>query len=310
MRMLRAAGEALVGRCSTLAYLVGRGLRGMWQSPLVQLIAVSTMAVCMVLLGTALLMFQNARGVADDWGVDVPVTVYLVDDVDEDQTEQLAQRIAALEEVARVEVVGPQLALQRLEQGLGEQGDLLDGIDAAALPTSLELHLQPQVDPEFPPRLAARLSEFDQVEEVAVLGPWVAQARDLLHTLRDLALGVGLLVSAACVAIVWSTIRLGVFARRSEVQILRLVGGTAFFVRAPFLVEGVLQGIAGSALALGILWLAFDLVAPHLQEGLALMFAAGAIHFFTPAQVGLGLAFGAALGLLGSRAAVTRHVEA
>jgi len=299
----------VTGRLSTLAYLAGRGLRGMGQSPLVQVLAVSTMAVCMLMLGTALLIFNNASGIADDWGVNVPLTVYMVDGTDADQAGQLADRIARLDEVDHVEAVTPVQALERLESGLGEQGDLLEGIDAQALPSSLEVHLRSDVDPAFGPRLATRLSEFDMVEEVAVLGPWVSQARDLLETLRDLAIGVGLLVSAACMAIVWSTIRLGVFARRAEVEILRLVGGTPFFVRAPFLLEGMFQGLAGAALALAILWAAFDVVAPHLQDGLALMFAAGSIHFFTPAQVLVGLAFGAMLGILGSRAAVARHVD-
>lgn len=309
-KLLGRIGDWIASRTSTLAYLVGRGLRGMGQSPLVQVIAVSTMAVCMLMLGTALLIFQNASGIAEDWGVDVPVTVYMVDGVQTDEVDQMADRIARLDEVARVEPVTPALALERLESGLGEQGDLLEGIDADALPASLEVHLRPDVSPDFGPRLAAKLAEFDTVEEVAVLGPWVAEARALLETLRDLAIGVGLLVSAACMAIVWSTIRLGVFARRAEVEILRLVGGTPFFVRGPFLIEGMLQGIAGSALAIAILWAAFDVVAPHLQQGLSLMFAAGAIHFFTPAHIAVGLAFGAMLGILGSRAAVAKHVEA
>jgi cell division transport system permease protein len=111
-------------------------------------------------------------------------------------------------------------------------------------------------------------------------------------------------------AIVWSTIRLGVYARRAELEILRLVGGTARFVRGPFIIEGMIQGACGAALALGLLWLGFDAVHPFIEQGLSLMFAAGALHFFSPAQVGIGIACGACVGALGSRAAVARYVEA
>ena len=141
------------------------------------------------------------------------------------------------------------------------------------------------------------------------MGAWVEQAREMLMTLRDLALGVGLLVSVACLAIVWSTIRLGVFARRAEVQILRLVGGTSAFVRGPFVVEGMLQGLCGAALALGVLWLGFDVVRPHVEQGMSLLFAAGSIRFFGPEQIMVALAFGAGLGIVGARMAVARYVE-
>lgn len=294
---------------SSSLYVLARGLRGMGQSPLVQLIAVGTMAVCMLMLGTALLIFQNTRAIAVDWGVDVPVTVYMADGTPSEEADALASTLRRLPEVDHVVHVGPDQALERLDRGLGENASVLEGIDAEALPDSLEVHLGDEIDPGFGAALATKLEEFENVEEVAVLGPWVAQANDLIDTTRTLALGVGLLVSLACMAIVWSTIRLGVFARRAEIEILRLVGGTPGFVRAPFLVEGMVQGALGSALALSLLAVAFDLLQPHLEQGLALVFAAGSIHFFDPSQVLLGLAFGAGLGVLGSRMAVARYVE-
>lgn len=299
----------MASRFSSVTYVLGRGLRGMSQSPLVQLIAIATMAVCMLMLGTALLIFQNTRAIAVDWGVDVPVTVYMVEGTPSHEATQLAQRLRSMPEVDYVVRVGPDQALERLERGLGGNANVLEGIDAEALPDSLEIHLAEEIDPQFASALAERLTEHEGVEEVAVLGPWVQQANDLLATLRQLALGVGLLVSFACMAIVWSTIRLGVFARRAEIEIFRLVGGTPGFVRAPFLVEGMVQGALGSAVAMSMLWIAFDVLRPHLEHGLSLVFAAGSIHFFSPLEVVFGLAFGALLGVLGSRAAVARYVE-
>jgi cell division transport system permease protein len=292
-----------------LVYALQRGLRGMGQSPLVALLAVGTMAVCMLLLGTVLLILDNTRAIAVDWGIEVPVTVYMADEGAADGAGALAARLERLPEVERVDHVTPGEALRRLDEGLGANASVLEGIDAQALPDSLEIHLRDGVEAGFASALAARVAEAPGVEDVAVLGPWADQANAMLATLRTLALGVGGLVSLACIAIVWSTIRLGVFARREEIQILRLVGGTPAFVRAPFLVEGMVQGVLGSALALALLWTAFDVVHPHLQQGLSLVFAAGSLHFFSPLQVALGIAFGAFLGALGSRAAVARYVE-
>ena len=304
---------------NALGYALARGLRGMGQSPLVQLLAVGTTAVCMLLLGTALLLFSNARSVARDLGVEVPVTVFMQPEGPAGAGAALAERLEALPEVERAEAVAPEQALARLAEGLGEgprddaereHQALLAGVDASMLPDTVELRLVAGVEPGFADALAERVRGMEGVDEVASLGPWVQQAEAMLRTLRWLALGVGLLVSLACLAIIWSTIRLAVFARRSEIEILRLVGGTSRFVRGPFVVEGVLQGVLGTALALAGLYLAFELVRPFLERGLSLMFAAGSLEFFSLLEVGLALGLGALFGIVGARAAVARHAQA
>jgi cell division protein FtsX len=301
------------GNLNAAAYMFSRGLRGMGQSPLVQLLAIGTMAVCMLLLGTTTLIFANASRVAHDLGVDTPVTVYMQPDVDPTTAADLRERIAGLPEVARAERVSPEQALARLQAGAGETGEraeLLAGIDPGVLPDSVEIEFVSGVEPGFADALAARVETMDGVEEVAVLGPWVQEVERMLTSLRGLAIGVGVLVSLACLAIVWSTIRLGVFARRSEIELLRLVGGTARFVRGPFVVEGVVQGVLGTALALTGLWLAFELIRPLLERGMSLLFAAGSLQFFSGVEMAVALGFGAVLGLIGSRAAVAGHAEA
>ncbi len=293
----------------SLSYVVARGVRGMAQAPAVQLLAMGTMAVCMLLLGLVMLVWSNAQGMVQAWGLDVPVTVYLVDHAEPAQVDATVQRLQTLPEIARIEHVTPEQAMQRLSNGLGEDGSMLDGLDPEVLPQSLEINMAPGTDPDFGHVLAERLRELPVVDEVAVAGAWAGRAHDLLETMEDLALGAGLLVSLACMAIVWSTIRLGVYARRAEIQILRLVGGTTRFVHGPFVFEGMVQGALGAGLALGMLWLGFDAVHPFLEQGLSMVFAAGALHFFSPIELGVGVAFGAALGLVGSRAAVAHYAE-
>lgn len=293
-------------------YVVVRGLHGMAQAPLVQLIAIATMAVCMLLFGVVLLGFTNARGVAQAWGVDVPITVYLHDDAAQPQIDGLAEKVRAVPGVATVDVVTPEQAMTRLAEGLGrgaEDDDLLAGLTPEVMPTSMEVHLAAGGDPSLSARLADGLEESPIVEEVAVAGSWAGRVEDMIETLRELAMGAGMLVAFACMAIVWSTIRLGVYARRAEIRILRLVGGTTRFVHGPFLIEGVVQGACGAGLALTLLWLGYDALLPFLERGLSLVFAAGSLRFFTPVEALAGVLFGAIVGALGSRAAVARYVE-
>ncbi len=292
-----------------LGYVVIRGLRQMTSAPLVQLLAIGTTAVCMLLLGAVVLAWSNARGVADAWGIDVPITAYLVDDAAAADVDDLATRLASTPEVERVEIVGPTEAMRRLAEGLGGDAELVAGIEPDILPASLEVHLRPEAPAEVGPLLAERIAAFDVVDEVAVAGEWVEQAELTLSTLGDVALGAALLVGLACMAIVWSTIRLAIYARRHEIQILRLVGGSARFVRGPFIVEGLLQGALGAALALVLLSIGFAATQPFLERGLSMMFAAGALRFFTPMEIAAGVGFGAFVGVLGSRAALGRSVE-
>lgn len=297
-----------MNRLVALGYVVHRGLRGMVRAPLVQVLAVVTIGVCMLLLATVTLAWTNARSIADGWGIDVPVTVYLVDDVDPGASAELRRRVAALPHVERVDLVDSDQAMTRLREGLADDPSLLAGLDAALLPVSLEIHLDTAAH-SIATSIADELGRDPSVEDVVVAGAWVERAHRMLDTLRALALAAGALVGAACLAIVWSTIRLAVYARRAEIEILRLVGGTGTFVHGPFVIEGLVQGLLGTSFAVALLWLGFDAARPFLAEAFSLAFAAGSLQFLGVAECGLLVAFGGVLGLLGSRAAVARYVE-
>ena len=123
-------------------YVVSRAFRGMAQAPMVQLLAVGTTAVCMLLLGTVMLAWTNAQSVANAWGIDVPVTVYLHDDAPAHEVDELQGLLAAIPEVTKVEQVSPQDAMTRLADGLGGDTSMLEGIEPEVLPASLEVHLR------------------------------------------------------------------------------------------------------------------------------------------------------------------------
>jgi cell division transport system permease protein len=293
----------------TFGYVFVRGVAGMRQSPLVQTVAVLTMAVCILLLGTASLLLINAQGIVEGWGVDVPLTVYLNEEVAEEDARALTERIEGLPEVTQAEFIAPEVALERLQEGLGSSASVLDGVEVQMLPTSIEVYTGAASDDEFLVALAGRLRDVKIVEEVATVGAWAKALHEGIDALKSVAIALGLLVAFACVAISWSTIRLAVFARRSEVEILRLVGGTRRFVRAPFVIEGAIQGVLGAAFAITLLAFAFHSLAPHLERGLSLFLVAGAVRFFSMHEIILAMSFGALLGVIGARIAVARYVE-
>ncbi len=289
---------------------IARGLAGTRRNPLIQLVAVGTIALSLLLVGAVELARHNVARLASGWGGDVQMTVYLEDGVSPARAQQVAAALAKLPGVERVRSVDSREAYERLRRSLGARGALLDGVEESFLPASIEVALKPGVvdviraHPAF-----ERLRHAAGVEDVDLMGDWVDRLRAAQGLLRQVGLAVGLLVLCACLYIVGSTIRLGVFARRDEIEILKLVGATNGFVKGPFLVEGALQGALGTALAGALLYGLFRLAQPRLESVLGNLMAAGPLTFFRPTELLAAVALGALLGLCGSAVALGRYVK-
>jgi cell division transport system permease protein len=287
------------------------GLLSIRRAPLAQVVAIGTIAVALLLVCLVRLIGENVTRIAAGWGRGVHMTVYLEDGLSPTRARQIADHVARIPEVERVEQVEPKQAWARLQKSLGDKGDLLDGVEESMLPASIEVTLRPGVAP-----LARTLPWYERlrhtagVEDIELMGDWVERVAAIERLLRAAGLALGLLVGLACLYIVASTIRLAVFARRDEIEILKLVGATDGFVKAPFLVEGTMQGLAGAALALALVYAVFRSTAPWIEQTLGAGLCASPLAFLRPLEVTVALLGGALLGLGGSAVAVGRHVRA
>jgi cell division transport system permease protein len=291
--------------------MIGRALDGIRRSPLIQLVAVGTIALSLVLVGVVALAALNVRRLASLWGGDVQMTVYLEEGAARERQQQIAQALAKLPGVDDVRQVSSHEAYERLRRSLGGRSDLLDGVEESFLPASLEVTLKPGVvdviraHPAF-----ERLRKAAGVEEVELHGDWAARLQRVQSLLTDVGLAVGFLVLCACLYVVGATIRLGVFARRDEIAIMQLVGATHRFVKGPFLVEGALQGTIGAASAVALLYALYALAQPRVEAALGGLLSAAPITFFRPLEIGIAVAAGTLLGLVGSSVALGRYVRA
>jgi cell division transport system permease protein len=275
------------------------------------MVAVGTIALSLVLVGVVALVSQNVGRLAASWGGDVQMTVYLEDGASAERGQQIATALARLPGVERVRSVDSREAYERLRRSLGARAALLDGVEETFLPASVEVALKPGVADVIRAHPAfERLRHAPGVEEVELNGDWVTRLRTVEKLLRDAGLAAGLLVLCACLYIVGSTIRLGVFARQDEIEILKLVGATPGFVKGPFLVEGALQGALGTGLAVSLLYALYLLAQPRVESALSGLLAAVPLSFFAPLQIAVAVAAGALLGMLGSAIALGRYVKA
>jgi cell division transport system permease protein len=282
-------------------------LRGLRASPITSAIATGTIALCLLLAGSFVLLLVNMERVLAHFGQEVRVSAYLSDDLPSEQQEALALRVQRMPGVESVAWVSKEAALERFRASPFGRASLLDGLDENPLPASLEIVLVPERrNREGLDALAKALAGLPGIEELGYGHEWVEGYSRAVRLVRGVALALGAVLALATLLIVANTIRLSVYARRDEIEILALVGAGRAFVAAPFLLEGLLEGAGGGLLALSGLALGYHALSGTFGSGLELVLGNAQPVFFGPAEA-LGLvALGAALGALGSAAAVLR----
>lgn len=274
--------------------------RGIRRASTTSLLAVLTIAVVLVLLGSAWLLVDNMAGLLDEFGSELGLTAYLDPDVPEAEQRALVETVAGAPGVAGVELVTKEEALVRFERIAGS-AELLAGLAENPLPPSLEIRLEPAARTEAAlAALEAALADVPGIDELAHGQEWIEGYARAIALVRGLALGLGVVLVLAALLIVANTIRLAIYARRDELDILALVGASRTFVRVPFLLEGTLQGMLGGLLALALVFAAFALLRPQLEHGLELVLGRAGLDFFTTGQAIALVMAGALLGLLGS----------
>jgi cell division transport system permease protein len=288
-----------------LAYFGRAALRGLRASPVTSGVAVATIGIALVLVGAFALLLGNMRGLLERVGDDLVVAAYLEEGLPEARRQELLETVRGTPGVESVRLVSEAEALERFRRGIGRGAAFVDALGENPLPASLEIRLVPaQRSVEGMRALVARLEGLPGVDDLASGQDWVEGYVRAVAVVRGLGIGLGAILALATLLIVANTIRLGVFARRDELEILSLVGASRSFVVTPFLLEGVAQGALGGALALALLFGLFHLVLPGMAFGLELLLGGAAPRFFTGTEAAWLVSGGAGLGLLGSAAAL------
>lgn len=291
-------------------YYLRRALGSIRENPLINLVTVGTISIAMVLFGTFLVVFANLRAVVDRLGGDVEISAYLEEEAKPADVTALGERLRRLPEVEDVRFVSKADALEIFRRNNPEDAPLLEELDRNPFPASFQVKLAPDYrDAEHVTRIAADVASEAAVHEVEYGQEWIGRFSAFLKLVQASGLALGAMLVVAVVFVVSNTIKLAVFARRDELEIMQLVGATNFFIRVPYLLEGLVQGTAGSALALGLLWVAWRSFSPQAAQSLAPVFGVARIEFLPPSQLLALLAGGMLLGVLGSFFAMGRFLQ-
>ncbi len=290
-----------VSRLITIFYLLIRAaFRGMQAGAVTSVISILTITVTVVLMGAFALVLGNMSGLLDRFGNDLEVRVYLVEGLPLDEARLLASRVATVEGVEEVELITPEDAFEGLRASLSD-ASLLDGLESNPLPPTLAIRLLPDHrSREHLAILEQALTGVPGIDEIAQGQEWIDGYARATALVRFAAIGLGVVLSAAALMIVTNTIRLALFAREDELEILALVGASRSYLRIPLLIEGTFQGALGGLLAACLLYLGYGLLLPRIQYGLALFLGNAEPRFFDLQELLLLVAGGATLGVVGS----------
>lgn len=293
----------------SLPYFIGQAVRGILEGGGAPWVAIATISIALLILGGFLLALSNLTRLLNDWGEQIRVVVYLEDRLPDSGLEVLRRELAGLEGVSEVRLVSKAQALEDFRRHLGGRSEILEGLDPNPLPASLVLGLRPEKRTSlFAAQLAASIRGRTGVESVDYGRAWVESFERLVRELEWAIAGVGVLLGLGIVLIVSNTMRLALYTRREEVEIMEMVGATPGFIRSPFLLEGFLEGLCGGGLALGALYGLYRLVLLRAARSVPGV-GSGALSFLDPG-LGLGLlALGAFLGLIGSLLPMSRYLR-
>lgn len=268
--------------------------------------SIGTVAVTMIVLGVFLLLAGNITNLAGNLESQVEISIYLQDEITSEQVDALANDFAALEQVALVKYVSKEEALLRMREWYGESADFLAGLEVDnPLRNSFELRTH---RPEQVLDVVPILRSFDGVAEVQYGQGVVEQLFAVTGVLRVVALGLMLGLAAAATFIIANTIRITVFARRREINIMKYVGATDWFIRWPFVIEGMTLGLIGSLIAAGLVAWAYEAAVSNLAISMPFLPLVTPWPFLFTISGWLVL-IGTAIGVIGSTVSLRRFLR-
>jgi cell division transport system permease protein len=252
-----------------IALFVKRAVDDILKNRFLNLITVITISLSVLIVCAFFLFFINTGEIIDSWKKGLRIMAYLKPGFNHAELTGLQATIESLEGVQSARFISKEEALSQLKVQMERQASLLENLAENPLPDAFEIRMTAtsgswqQIE-----SLAAQVASLAPVEEAEYGQRWIGRFVHLISLFRLAGYAMGALFFMAMVFIVANTIRLVIYSRREEVEIMRLVGATDSFIKIPFYLEGIIQGGLGAAVGLGVLYAAFFFISSSLQQGL------------------------------------------
>ena len=237
-------------------YFLREALRNLYRHRRVNVVAIFVIATGMLLVSGVALIYVNFRNFAAYWGSQVNMVIYLRDSLTPERLEALRIALSQAPETASLEYTSKEQAMQQLRARLGEGARILEGLQTNPLPASFTITIRDEFRrPELLRESVERYKQLPEIEDIDYGERWLERFHTLVWTMEIGVIGIGGMMAMAVMFIIATTVRLALHSRAEEIEIMQLVGATLWFIKVPFFLEGILQGMLGASLAVGLcLW--------------------------------------------------------
>jgi len=284
----------------SIRYAIEEAASSLWRGRQAGILSTLTIALALFVLGGFLLVTANLDRLGTEWSRPAELSVYLRDNVTPQERRAIEAALTPSDVVVAQEFVSKSAALDRFKRTFSDLSGVVDTLGENPLPASIEVRLKPGaaagagVD-----ALAARVRQMPGVADVRYDRQWLARLISAINIIRGVGLVLGTVLTVAAALTVANVVRLALYARRDELEIMQLVGAPQAYIRGPFVMEGVLQGGIGALVALAVLGGAFLALRARYLIPLAQAMNLSSISFL-PAELCLLLVVGGmAVGCLG-----------
>lgn len=298
---------------STFLYNLRQGFVNIWRNKMFSLASVATMTACIFLLGVFYSIGSNFNQMVHDAEEGVAVTVFFDEDASDEQITKIGKAIGDREEVARVEFVSAEQAWEDFKdvyfEGNEEAAESFKEDNPLAKSANYEIYLADVAEQD---ELVEYLQGLDGVREVHQSEVAARTLTDFNSLLTYISIGVIIILIAVAVFLISNTVTVGIAVRKKEIAIMKLIGATDRFVRAPFVVEGVVIGLVGSIIPLVLLYFLYKAIMSYVTDR---FIALNSMVSFIPANevfrflIPVSILLGVGIGYVGSRFTLKRHLK-
>ena len=293
-------------KIQTIEYYFREVLLSMIRNRWMTFASIGTVAVSLFVLGIFLILVMNMNKMASSLESQVQISVYINDELPEEGRKEIERMTREMKSVSAVEYVPREKALKILQERLGENKKILDALgESNPLPNSFLVTVKSADDVK---KTATLIADLYGVDEVKYGQDVAANLFELTHLIRFFGLILMVLLLFATVFIISNTIRLTVFARRKEIAIMKFVGATDWFIRWPFIFEGIGLGLIGGGVSALALRIFYSAMVEKIYESLAffpMIEQYPFMHYLTIALIFAGIF----IGILGSTVSLKRFME-
>lgn len=295
-------------RISTFFYTLKQGIRNIFRNGWYSLASVATISACLLLFGTFFSIVMNVVHVVKTAEEGVAVTVFFDEGLSDDQIAQIGEEISKREEVREINFVSADEAWESFKADLGEYAE---GITENPLADSAnyEIYLRSIEDQNS---LVEYLEAREGIREVNRSDLTANILTGMNSLIGYIAIAIIAILLAVSVFLISNTVMIGISIRKEEITIMKYIGATDFFVRAPFVVEGVIIGLIGSSIPLGLIYLLYNYVIDFITVNFKIL--SDLLHFVSIDMifyylVPITLVVGAGIGFFGSFSTVRKHLR-